>query len=72
MLFLAPLLWLGQHHFSRDVRMLEAAEFTVRTRRQRPGTVHADGELITHTPVTFRVLFFFFFFFFPSLDVFVP
>jgi diacylglycerol kinase (ATP) len=52
-LWLAPLVWLGRQAWGRDVRTLAATEFTIRTRRPMP--VNADGEIVTETPVTFRV-----------------
>lgn len=54
LIWLAPALWLGHHGKGHDVRTLSGTEFTIRTRRPLP--INADGEIVTHTPVTFRVL----------------
>jgi diacylglycerol kinase (ATP) len=63
LLWLAPWIWLGYHGEVHDVRALADTEFAIRTRRPLP--VNADGEIVTHTPVQFRVL--------PkALTVFVP
>lgn len=44
----------GKHIEQKDVRGLQGAEFEVRTRRPRP--VNADGEIVTQTPASFKVL----------------
>lgn len=52
-----PMLWAfrrGTHGRRASVRTLVGDRFEVRTRRPRP--VNADGEIITSTPATFRVL----------------
>lgn len=54
LLWLAPALWLGHHHLSSDVRTMSGREFEITTHHPLP--VNADGEIVTHTPVTFRVL----------------
>lgn len=51
---MAPAFALGRHGTWREVRAAEAHAFTVSTRR--PRAVNADGEIITYTPATFRVL----------------
>jgi len=56
-LAMLPMLWSfrrGTHGRWASVRTLIGDEFTVTTRRARP--VSADGEIITATPCTFRVL----------------
>lgn len=63
------LLWIfwafrrGEHVKLNEVRNMRGQYFEVHTRR--PRSVNADGEILTKTPVTFRIL--------PqALDVFVP
>ena len=51
---LGPRLKRGTHGEADDVHAIRAAEFRVAT--VRPMTVNADGELVTETPATFRVL----------------
>lgn len=53
----------GEHSAWEEVRTLRGKEFRVRTRW--PRQVNADGELITKTPATFRVLR-------RAIEVFVP
>ncbi len=51
---MAPWFRRGLHGAWREVRAERCTEFEVRTREPRP--VNLDGELVTFTPVTFRVL----------------
>jgi YegS/Rv2252/BmrU family lipid kinase len=44
----------GEHIQQKHVRGLQGAEFEVRTKRPRP--VNADGEIVTQTPASFKVL----------------
>ena len=44
----------GEHTKLRDVRALRDTQFEIRTRRPRP--VNADGEVVSQTPATFRIL----------------
>jgi len=44
----------GEHTQLRDVRALRDTQFEIRTRRPRP--VNADGEIVSQTPATFRIL----------------
>ena len=44
----------SEHIQQKDVRGLQGAEFQVRTKRPRP--VNADGEIVTRTPASFKVL----------------
>ena len=44
----------GEHTQLRDVRALRDTQFEIRTSRPRP--VNADGEIISQTPATFRIL----------------
>lgn len=61
--WLAPAIWLGQHGRGRDVRTMAGDAFEIRTKHPLP--VNADGEIVTRTPVTFRVI--------PkAIEVFVP
>jgi diacylglycerol kinase (ATP) len=53
LLRLLPALRSGSHSAWAEVRTLAGEEVTVRTRRAR--SVNTDGEITTHTPVTFRV-----------------
>lgn len=54
LLLMAPAFRAGRHGTWKEVRTVEATGFTVSTRRPRP--VNADGEIITYTPATFRIL----------------
>lgn len=54
LLALGPRMKRGTHGDADDVRALRAPEFHVAT--ATPMTVNADGELVTETPATFRVL----------------
>jgi YegS/Rv2252/BmrU family lipid kinase len=54
LVWLAPALWLGYHRLHPDVRTMSGQEFEIRTRRKL--SVVADGEIVTHTPVKFRVI----------------
>ncbi len=49
-----PALRSGRTNDWTDIRMLRGQEITIRTRRQR--SVNADGEIVTRTPATFRIL----------------
>ncbi len=49
-----PALRSGRINDWTDIRMLRGQEITIRTRRQR--SVNADGEIVTRTPATFRIL----------------
>lgn len=51
---MAPWFRRGEHSAWREVRADRGRTFEVRTTRPRP--VNLDGELVTYTPVTFRVL----------------
>ena len=53
----------GEHGDLEDVLKLRGSEFAIKTRRPRP--INADGEIVTHTPASFRVLT-------RAIDVFVP
>jgi len=44
----------GEHIKLRDVRDLRDTHFEIRTRYPRP--VNADGEIVSHTPATIRIL----------------
>lgn len=44
----------GRHIQQKDVRGLQGAEFEMLTRRPRP--INADGEIVTQTPASFKVL----------------
>ena len=44
----------GEHIRFRDVRDLRDTHFEIRTRHPRP--VNADGEIVSQTPATFRIL----------------
>ena len=53
----------GEHGDLEDVLKLRGSEFAIKTHRPRP--INADGEIVTHTPASFRVL--------PrAIDVYVP
>jgi YegS/Rv2252/BmrU family lipid kinase len=54
LLWLASAIRLGHHLRGRDLRELTGTQFEVRTRHPLP--VNADGEIVTCTPVTFRVV----------------
>jgi diacylglycerol kinase (ATP) len=54
LLWLASAIRLGHHLHARDLREMTGTQFEIRTRRPVP--VNADGELVTCTPVTFRVV----------------
>jgi diacylglycerol kinase (ATP) len=54
LVWLAPALWLGYHRLHPDVRTMSGEEFEIRTRH--PLSVVADGEIVTRTPVKFRVI----------------
>lgn len=51
---LAPFLRRGLHGAWREVRAESGEAFEIRTARRQP--VNLDGEIVTETPVTFRVL----------------
>jgi YegS/Rv2252/BmrU family lipid kinase len=60
---MVPAFRAGQHGAWSEVRTLRGTEFEIRT--SRPREVNADGELLTETPASFRLL--------PgALEVFVP
>lgn len=44
----------GQHGSWKEIRSMRGQSFEIRTHRPRP--VNADGEIITETPATFRIL----------------
>jgi diacylglycerol kinase (ATP) len=44
----------GKHIQQKDVRVLQGAEFVMRTKR--PRRINADGEIVTQTPASFKVL----------------
>ena len=54
LLWLASAIRLGHHFHSRDIRTMTGECFEIHTRHRMP--VNADGEIVTHTPATFRVL----------------
>lgn len=53
----------GEHGAFKEVVELSSSQFEVRTRRPRP--INADGEIVTQTPASFRVLA-------KAIDVIVP
>jgi diacylglycerol kinase family enzyme len=56
-------MWRGTHANMPGVRTLEGKEFEIYTRRPQP--INADGEIVTYTPATFRLV--------PqAIEVFVP
>jgi diacylglycerol kinase (ATP) len=60
---LLPAMWRGTHANMPGVRTLEGTEFEIYTRRPQP--INADGEIVTYTPATFRLV--------PqAIEVFVP
>ena len=54
LLRLLPALRSGRTGEWTEIRTLKGQEITIRTRRQR--SVNADGEIVTRTPATFRIL----------------
>jgi diacylglycerol kinase (ATP) len=54
LLLLLPAMRAGTHGRWEEVKTLAGREITVRTRRRR--SVNTDGEITTHTPVTFKVV----------------
>ncbi len=60
---LLPAMWRGTHANMPGVRTLEGKEFEIYTRKPQP--INADGEIVTYTPATFRLV--------PqAIEVFVP
>ncbi|HEY9749137.1 MAG TPA: lipid kinase [Allocoleopsis sp.] len=53
-ILLLPAIWKGRHGDWSAVRTLEGKEFEVYTRKPQP--INADGEIVTYTPATFRLV----------------